>query len=140
MSGIAFALVGLLLGACDVLALSGIVGTNAALDGVLGGLGAVAMLIATTFLGVAALRTRTLPRALAWTLIVVALVTIPILVATPLPFGPAWATDTIAFLLSGLAFDAVGATLLQLRTAQTAARHAVATTDASASSSRRAST
>jgi hypothetical protein len=113
ITGIAFASLGMALGLVDMVALSGIVGTSTLSDGTIGGLGAFAVLIGTAFLGVAALRTRTLLRPLAWTLIVVGVGTIPILFVTPLPFGPTWATDTVAFLLSGLAFDAVGVTLLE---------------------------
>jgi hypothetical protein len=36
-------------------------------------------------------------QAIAWTLIAIGIVTGPILFATPLPIGPDWATDTIAF-------------------------------------------
>jgi hypothetical protein len=33
----------------------------------------------------------------------------PLLLVTPLPVGPAWATDTLAFLLGGIVYVAVGA-------------------------------
>jgi hypothetical protein len=115
VTGAACATLGMLLGAVDLLDLAGVFGPSAPQSSFLGGFGAFAVIIGTAFLGVAALRTRTLPRRLAWTLIVIGLVTIPILFATPLPLGPAWATATVAFLLSGLAFDAVGVTLLEMR-------------------------
>lgn len=72
------------------------------------GLGGVSALAATLLLGCAALRTYMLPAPIAWTLIVIGIVTLPILLLTPLPIGPAWATDTIALFLSGVGYTVVG--------------------------------
>lgn len=85
-------------------------------SGLLGGLAAVAnafpgyisALFGTGFLGWAALRAHALSRSLAWTLIAIAIVTVPILFTTPLPIGPDWATDALAFLLSGIGYTIVG--------------------------------
>ena len=50
----------------------------------------------------------------------------PILLVTPLPVGPIWATDTIAFFLGGIGYTVVGVTLIVTR------KHAVeSTVDAS---------
>jgi hypothetical protein len=117
MTGISFALLGMILALCDLIDLAGVFGKDAPHNDLFGGFAAFAVIIGTAFLGVASLRTRALPRALAWTLIVVGVVTIPILFVTPLPFGPTWATDTVAFLLSGVAFDVVGIRLLEIHTA-----------------------
>jgi hypothetical protein len=115
ITGIAFAVLGMVLGLGDLIDLASGFGTGAPHNSFFGGFGAFVVVIGTAFLGVAALCTRTLPRPLAWTLIVVGVVTIPILFATPLPLGPTWATDTVAFLLSAIAFDVVGVTLLEVR-------------------------
>jgi hypothetical protein len=122
-TGISLAILGMVLGVADLIDLAGAFGQDAPYNNLLGGFGAYAVIIGTAFLGVASLRTRTLPRRLSWTLIVVGIVTIPILLATPLPFGPTWATDTVAFLLSGIAFDVVGVQLLELHTAAQAKPH-----------------
>ena len=53
-----------------------------------------------------------LPRSYAWILIVIGIVTLPILLLTPLPIGPAWATDTVAFFLSGIGYTVVGLRML----------------------------
>jgi hypothetical protein len=76
------------------------------------GLNGLSTLAGTLFLGWAALRAHMLPRPIAWILIVISIVTLPILLLTPLPVGPAWATDTLAFLLSGIGFAMVGVTLI----------------------------
>ena len=71
-------------------------------------LGAVATLLATSLLGLASVRTHCLHLAAGLTLVVVGIATMPILFATPLPIGPAWLTDTLAFVLSGFGYIAVG--------------------------------
>jgi hypothetical protein len=53
-----------------------------------------------------------LPRPFAWTLIVIGIMTLPILLTTPLPIGPGWATDTVAFFLSGIGYTVVGLRML----------------------------
>jgi hypothetical protein len=73
--------------------------------------GYIAALFGSGFMGWAALRARALPRSIAWTLIVVAIATVPVLFTTPLPVGPDWASDALAFLLSGFAFVTVGVRL-----------------------------
>ena len=91
------------------------------LDGVLGvlessanALNGLSTLAATMILGCAALRTHMIPRPFAWTLIVIGIVTAPILLATPLPIVPDWATDTIAFFLSGIGYAVVGMKMLAM--------------------------
>jgi hypothetical protein len=129
ITGISFAVLGMVLGLSGLLDLAGVFGKNAPHNDLLDGFGAFAVVTGTAFLGVAALHTRTLPRLLAWTLIGVGVVTIPILLLTPLPFGPTWATDTVAFLLSGVAFDIVGVRLLEMHTPAKAGVHRISTTD-----------
>lgn len=53
-------------------------------------------------------------QAIAWTLIAIGIVTGPILFATPLPIGPDWATDTIAFFFSGIGYTMVGVKMLAM--------------------------
>jgi hypothetical protein len=91
--------------------LSGALGVLKSSANALNGLSTLA---ATLILGCAALRTHMLPRPIAWTLIVIGIVTAPILLVTPLPIGPAWATDTIAFFLSGIGYTAVGVKMLSI--------------------------
>jgi hypothetical protein len=95
--------------------LSGVLGVVAPLANGLSGLFALA---ATLLLGCAALRTHMLPAPFAWTLIVVGIITLPILLLTPLPIGPTWATDTISFFLSGIGYTVVGLKLLSQSTVQ----------------------
>ncbi len=61
----------------------------------------------TAFLRGAVVRTHVLPRWMAWTLVMIGLVTIPILFATPLPIGPDWASDFLAFLVNALRSEQV---------------------------------
>jgi hypothetical protein len=82
---------------------------------VVNGLSGLFALAATLLLGCASLRVHMLPASFAWTLIVIGIVTLPILLLTPLPIGPAWATDTISFFLSGIGFTVVGLKLLAQR-------------------------
>jgi hypothetical protein len=65
--------------------------------------------LATLLLGIAAARTPGLPRATAMAMLFIGLTTIPTLILTPLPVGPDWATDFLAFLTSGAAYGALGA-------------------------------
>ena len=87
-------------------------GLPGALASLANGINGLSTLAGTLFLGWAALRAHMLPRPIAWILIVISIVTLPILLLTPLPVGPAWATDTLAFLLSGIGFAVVGVTLI----------------------------
>jgi hypothetical protein len=132
ITGISFAVLGMVLGFGGLLDLAGVFGRDAPHNNLLDGFGAFAVVIGTAFLGVAALRTRTLSRPLAWTLIGVGMITIPILLVTPLPFGPTWATDTVAFLLSGVAFDVVGVRVLKPHTPAKAEAQLIAMTDVTA--------
>lgn len=115
ITGVVFASIGIVLGVIDLIVLSGIFGSSESLNSSVGGLGAFSMIIGTGFLGFAALRARVLSRWMAWTLLVIGIVTIPILFATPLPIGPNWATDFVAFLLSGIAYVVVGLSLIVTR-------------------------
>jgi hypothetical protein len=76
--------------------------------------GYVSALFASGFLGWAALRTGILTHSMAWTLIIIAIATVPMLVVTPLPIGPDWATDALAFLLGGIGYTVVGMRMLPL--------------------------
>jgi hypothetical protein len=89
--------------------LGGVFGVAAS---VVNGLSGLSALAATLLLGCAALRTHLLPAPFAWTLIVIGIVTLPILLLTPLPIGPDWATDTISFFLSGVGYTVVGLRML----------------------------
>jgi len=75
-------------------------------------LNGLSTLSASVVLGCALLRVHMLPRPYAWILIVIGIVTLPILLLTPLPIGPTWATDTIAFFLSGIGYTVVGLRIL----------------------------
>ena len=115
ITGVVFATIGIVLGVIDLIVLSGIFGFSEFLNSNVGGYGAFSTIIGTGFLGFAALRVRALPRWMAWTLLIMGIVTIPILFATPLPIGPDWATDFVAFLLSGIAYVVVGLSLIAAR-------------------------
>jgi hypothetical protein len=90
-------------------------GTFGVVVPVVNGLSGLFALAATLLLGCSALRVHMLPASFAWTLIVIGIVTLPILLLTPLPIGPAWATDTISFFLSGIGFTVVGLKMLAQR-------------------------
>jgi hypothetical protein len=115
ITGVVFATPGIVLGAIDLVVLSGIFGSIQTLNAGFGGIGAFSIIIGTGFLGFAALRARSLPSLLAWILLIIGIITIPILFATPLPIGPNWATDFIAFLISGIGYAVVGVTLIVTR-------------------------
>jgi hypothetical protein len=115
ITGVVFATLGIALGAIDLVVLSGIFGSVQTLNAGFGGIGAFSIIIGTGFLGFAALRARSLPRWMAWTLLVIGIITIPILFATPLPIGPNWLTDFVAFLISGIGYTVVGVTLIVTR-------------------------
>ena len=115
ITGVVFTSIGMILGAIDLIVLSNIFGFSEFLNSNVGGFGAFSIIIGTGFLGLAALRGRVLPRWMAWTLLIIGIVTIPILFATPLPIGPDWATDFVAFLISGIAYVSVGMTLIVTR-------------------------
>ena len=115
ITGVVFASIGMVLSISDLIVLSGIFGFIASLNNPLGGGAAFVTVIGTGFLGLAMLRARVLPRWMAWTFLIIGVVTIPILFATPLPIGPDWATDFVAFLLSGIAYVVVGASLIMTR-------------------------
>jgi len=78
-------------------------------SGALGGLGTFITSIATLLLSIAAARTPGFSRIGAALMLWVGLTTIPLLVGTPLPVGPGWATDFLAFFTSGAAFVGLGA-------------------------------
>ena len=115
ITGVVFATLGIVLGAIDLVVLSGIFGSSQSLNASIGGIGAFSIILGTGFLGFAALRARSLPRWMAWTLLIIGIITIPILFATPLPIGPNWATDFVAFLISGISYAVVGMSLIVAR-------------------------
>ena len=69
---------------------------------------AISTTVGAGFLGGAVWRAHISPLWMAWIFILVCLMTAPLLFATPLPFGPDWASDFLAFLLSGIAYGFVG--------------------------------
>lgn len=89
--------------------LNGSLGVLALLANALNGLSTLA---STLILGCAVLRTHMLPRPCAWILIAISIVTLPLLLTTPWPIGPDWATDTIAFFFSGIGYTTVGLKML----------------------------
>lgn len=111
ITGIVFVSLGMIMSLINLVLLSGVVGNMTHLSNLMGGFGPMFTTIGTAFLGWAYLRAQLLPRWLGWLLIVIGLITIPILFTTPLPIGPDWATDFLAFLLSGIAYAVVGAKL-----------------------------
>jgi hypothetical protein len=113
ITGVVFTSIAMIMAIIDLIVLSGFFVAH--LNNLLGGGAAFATTIGTGFLGWAALSAHVLPRWMAWTLLIIGLVTIPILFATPLPIGPDWATDFLAFLVSGIAYTVVGVTLLAAR-------------------------
>jgi len=120
ITGLVFASIALICSISNLILLSGILGSigrNLIFpNNYTGGLAAFTVSITTGFMGVALLRAHVLPRWMAWVLIVIGIVTIPILLATPLPtsIAPDWATDTIAFLVSGIGYTAVGNRMLAI--------------------------
>jgi hypothetical protein len=111
ITGVVFTLVSMIMLIINMILFSGITG-SITYSGNLTGFGAMATTIGAAFLGWAALRAQVLPRWVAWSLIAIGLTTIPILFATPLPIGPDWATDMLAFLTSGIMYAVVGTKLL----------------------------
>ena len=101
-----------------VLFIFGSITGRATYSGALTGFGAMTLSIGAAFLGWAGLRTKVITRGAAWTLIGIGITTIPILFSTPLPIGPAWASDMLAFLTSGIAYAVVGAIMLKMRQKQ----------------------
>jgi hypothetical protein len=106
--GAIFASVALVLALSDLVNLSEIFGFSDSLNGALGGFSAFAVSIGAGFMGWSMLRASTPSRQIAWPLVVIGISTIPVLFATPLPVGPDWASDALAFLLSGMLFTFVG--------------------------------
>ena len=107
--GVVLTSIGLVLG---VGALISILASSETLNGMFGGFGAFATIIGTGFLGWAALRASTFTRPVAVTLLIMGFVTVPFIFVTPLPIGPAWATDMLGFFLSGIVYMVVGAKIL----------------------------
>jgi hypothetical protein len=107
IAALPFMLIALALSSINLATMSGLAGAPAFNDTFMG-LSIFATAIATGLLGAATLRAQLLPRADAALLLLVGVTTIPILFGTPLPFGPDWATDHLAFLTSGVAYVVVG--------------------------------
>ncbi len=112
--------IALILSTGNVIVLTGIfgsIGRNLIFpNNLLGGPAVFVISIGTGFMGGALLRAHVLPHWMAWVLIGIGIVTIPILLATPLPtsIAPDWATDTFAFLVSGIGYTAVGVRMLAM--------------------------
>jgi hypothetical protein len=118
ITGVVFTSIALILSIGNLIVLSSIFGNVGRSlifpNNALGGPAAFAVSIATGFMGGALLRAHMLHRWMALVLIAIGIVTIPILFATPLPtsIAPDWATDTIAFLVSGIGYTAVGVKMI----------------------------
>jgi hypothetical protein len=104
---VVFTALAVIMGTANLVMLSGLVGEPAFSD-TFGGLAVMTTSLSTAFLGIAALRGHSLPRFVAANLLIVGFTTIPILFTTPWPVGPAWATDFLAFLVSGIAYVVAG--------------------------------
>ena len=107
IAALPFTIIALALGTANLVLLSGVLGAPSFNDTFMG-LSVFSTSIATLLMGIGALRSGVLPRWASLALVFVGVTTIPILFGTPLPFGPDWATDHLAFLTSGIAFAAVG--------------------------------
>lgn len=107
IAGLLFTVIALALGTANLVLLSGVLGAPSFNDTFMG-LSVFSTSIATLLMGIGALRSGVLPRWASLALLFVGVTTIPILFGTPLPVGPDWATDHLAFLTSGIAFAAVG--------------------------------
>ncbi|HMQ30952.1 MAG TPA: hypothetical protein PKD53_09495 [Chloroflexaceae bacterium] len=94
--------------AVNLVTLSGLAGEPSYSD-TLGGLSVFVTSLGALLVGAGAARTRGTNRGVTAALLFVGLTTIPTLIMTPLPVGPDWATDFLAFLTSGAAFIALGA-------------------------------
>ena len=114
ITSVVFTLLGMILAFVDLIALSGISSNLANLSSTMGGLGAMSTTVGAAFLGGAVLCARILPRWMAWIFLLIGIITIPVLFTTPLPFGPDWASDFLAFLLSGIAYTILGFKLLTM--------------------------
>lgn len=102
-----FMTIAIALSSINLVTLSGLVGTPSFNDTFMG-LSIFATSIATGLVAAAALRTGSVSRPVAFLLLFIGLTTIPILFGTPLPFGPDWASDYLAFLTSGMAYVIAG--------------------------------
>jgi hypothetical protein len=107
VASLLFMTIALVLSSVNLVTISGLASTPMFNDTFMG-LSIFATAIATGFLGAATLRTQTLSRVEGVLLLLVGVTTIPILFGTPLPFGPDWATDHLAFLTSGSVYAIVG--------------------------------
>lgn len=105
-----FMVIAIVLASINTATMSGLLGAPTFNDTLMG-LSIFATSIATGLLSVAALRAALLPRSIALPLLFVGITTIPVLFNTPLPIGPDWATDYLAFLTSGAAYTIAGAQL-----------------------------
>lgn len=108
--GLFFTSVAMLMATINLITLSGLAGTPSYSD-TLGGLSVMITSLAALLFGIGAVRTPGVGRPATAALLFVGLTTIPTLIFTPLPIGPDWATDFLAFLTSGAAFVALGALL-----------------------------
>jgi hypothetical protein len=110
--GLLLSTVAMIFSAINLVTLSGLVGTPAYSD-TLGGLSVMITSLATLLLGIAAARSPGISRTTLAAMFWIGLSTIPILIFTPLPVGPDWATDFLAFLTSGVAYCVLGRSLPQ---------------------------
>ena len=126
ITAMVFALIGI---AFSLVALIGIVSNKYSLNSMGGGFGSFATIIGTGFLGWATLRAHTIPRWLSITLLIMGFVTVPFIFVTPLPVGPAWATDMLAFFLSAIVYILAGVEMLAIdrKTAQHQIRLSITT-------------
>jgi hypothetical protein len=118
ITSVVFTALGMLMAFIGAIALSGISSSLANLSATMAGLGAMSTTVGAAFLGGAVWRARILSHWMVWTFMLIGIVTIPVLFATPLPFGPDWASDFLAFLLSGIAYALLGFRLMTTHTAE----------------------
>ena len=107
ITGLLFTVIALALATANLVLLRGVLGAPSFKDTFMG-LSIFSTSIAALFMSIGALRSGILPHWASLALLFVGVSTIPILFGTPLPFGPDWATDHLAFLTSGIAFATVG--------------------------------
>lgn len=80
-------------------------------NSLVGAVGGITLVLGTGLLTVASLRAGIVAWLAALTLLCTDALFIPLLFGTPLPFGPDWASDFVAFLVSGIGYAVMGASL-----------------------------
>lgn len=89
----------------------------------IGAIGGVAQTLGVVALAIVALRVHLTSTPATLTLLCATVLFIPLLFATPLPFGPDWATDFLAFFIGGVGYVVMGVSLEQRRRSDVASVH-----------------